>query len=103
METHPDVLHAGAALPWYFKLLGALGVLGFFWKMVQSNVPKILDALLPVALRLTDAFVALVFPTLPNRHFDRVTAFREIVMLRGMIRIVHQRVSRLDFCRRVVG
>ncbi len=51
---------APASVPFYLKILGALGVLGFFWKMVQGNVPKLLAALLPVALRLTDAFVALV-------------------------------------------
>jgi hypothetical protein len=60
MDNPTAALHAVAALPWYFKILGALGVLGFFWKMVQSNVPKLLDLLLPIALRLTDAFVALV-------------------------------------------
>lgn len=53
-------LAAVAALPWYFKILGAIGVAGFFWKLVQGNVPKVLEWLMPLALRGTDLFVALV-------------------------------------------
>lgn len=57
MESSITVL---AQLPWYLKLLGLLGAATMFWKLVQGNVPKLLAALRPVALRGVDAFVLLV-------------------------------------------
>lgn len=55
-----DAVVPAAPLPWYFKMMAALGVLTFGWKLVQSNVPKLLGWLLPLALKATDAFVMLV-------------------------------------------
>lgn len=55
-----QAIHAVAALPWYFKILGALGAATFFWKMVQGNVPKLIEWLQPLALRGVDLFVLAV-------------------------------------------
>ncbi len=51
---------AAPAIPFYLKVLGFFGAGALVWKLLQGSVPKLLAVLQPIALRGTDAFVALV-------------------------------------------
>jgi hypothetical protein len=55
-----DITLAAVNLPWYAKWFLALGGAALIWKAIQGGVPKFLAFLRPLALRLTDGFVALI-------------------------------------------
>ena len=49
-----------AGLPWYVKAFFAFGGAALLWKVVQGAIPKLLSWLMPLALKATDAFVAVI-------------------------------------------